>query len=123
LHHVGFEVINLSSQLNNRKYGERGAREVCQLKGISILGWIKKRQFKVPFESPYPLYFDCTLSPINWFNPQIDWNDVKINIFPYLKLGHYSFSLKIGIKIIFKMLPFIKVLNWTWSDIFSNMIF
>ncbi len=47
----------------------------------------QKWWIKVPFESPYPLDFDYTLSSINWFKPQIDSNDVKIKLFLISKIG------------------------------------
>ncbi len=40
----------------------------------------QKWWIKIPFNSPYPLYFDYTLSPVNWFNLQFDSNDVKVKI-------------------------------------------
>jgi hypothetical protein len=40
----------------------------------------QKWGIKIPFESPYPLNFDYTLSPINWFKLEFDLNDVKVQI-------------------------------------------
>ncbi len=55
--------------------------------------WVKthfmgnqKEHFVNPFESPYPLYFECVLSLINRFNFRSFSNDVKINIFFHIQI-------------------------------------